>query len=88
MRWVLRQDHPQNRGLHEGRDLPLDDFEAYQRKILRHEVLHAFMFESGLDCNIYHPSGQVGGHEEQMVDWFAVQYPKIRRVYEELGIGE
>lgn len=66
----------------------LDDFDAYQRKVIRHEVLHAFLFESGLDCNVYHAEGQVGRHDEQMVDWFASQYPKIRAVYDELGVGE
>lgn len=65
----------------------LDDFDAYQRKCLRHETLHAFLFESGLDCNIYRPNGGIGSHDEQMVDWFASQYPKIRRVYEALGVA-
>lgn len=69
-------------------DCELDDFDAYQRKVIRHEVLHAFLHESGLDCNIYRPKGEVGGHDEQTVDWFAAQYPKIRRVYEALGVAE
>lgn len=66
----------------------LDDFDAYQRKVIRHEVIHAFLFESGLDCNVYHAAGTVGRHDEQMVDWFASQYPKIRRVYDALGVGD
>lgn len=67
----------------------LDNFDAYQRKVIRHEVLHAFLFESGMDCNINrYGTGVVSSHDEQMIDWFAAQYPKIRRVYEELGVGE
>ncbi len=69
-------------------DCDLGDFSAYQRKVIRHEILHAFLFESGMDCNINRPCGEVGGHDEQMVDWFAAQYPKICRVYEALGLVE
>ena len=28
-----------------------EKIKAYQNKILRHEIIHAFLFESGLDCN-------------------------------------
>ena len=67
----------------------LDNFDAYQKKVIRHEVLNAFLFESGMDCNINrYGTGVVSSHDEQMIDWFAAQYPKIRRVYEELGVGE
>ena len=69
-------------------DCNLDDFDAYQRKVIRHEIIHAFLHESGLDCNLYHAAGPVGSHDEQMVDWVACQWPKIRRVYDELGVAE
>ena len=70
-------------------DCDLENFAAYQRKVMRHEILHAFMFESGLDGNIHRGgTSPVGGHDEQMIDWFACQYPKIRRVYEALGVAE
>lgn len=29
----------------------LDDFKKYQKKCLRHEIIHAFLFESGLAEN-------------------------------------
>lgn len=70
-------------------DCDLDDFATYQRKVIRHEVIHAFLFESGLDCNINRAgAGTVGNHDEQMVDWMAAQWPKICRVFEALGVSE
>lgn len=64
----------------------LDDYPAYQRKVTRHEVIHAFLFESGLHENMSHQPAGIGSHDEQMVDWFAVQYPKIKTVYEKLEV--
>ena len=61
----------------------LDDFSVYQRKVIRHEVIHAYLFESGLHENMSHAAA---GHDEQMVDWFAAQYPKIAATYRELGV--
>lgn len=51
------------------------DLESYKKQVLRHEIIHAFLFESGLD-------GSSGAREawatnEEMVDWFAIQSPKI-----------
>jgi len=51
----------------------LDNFEVYQKKILRHEIIHAFLFESGLHENRTHDQG----HDETFVDWIAVQFPKL-----------
>lgn len=59
--------------------------ETYWKKTLRHEIMHAFLNESGLsDC-----SNQYDGawaKNEEMVDWFAIQSPKIFKVYSELDI--
>lgn len=52
-----------------------DDPVIYLRKVIRHEIIHAFLLESGLDECVMH---QELGQEEQMVDWFAYQYPKIK----------
>lgn len=60
------------------------NFQANYRKQLRHEIIHAFMFESGLGANFQH--AEEYGHDETMIDWFAYQYPKIKAVFEELGI--
>ena len=62
------------------------DFNWLQRKQLRHEVIHAFLSESGLQCNFQH--AEQFGHDETMVDWFAIQYPKIKQVFLQLGIEE
>ncbi len=51
----------------------------YMRKVIRHEIIHAFLIESGLDECMMH---RKYGHEEQMVDWFAHQFHKIRNVVE------
>lgn len=53
----------------------LDDPMVYIRKVIRHEIIHAFLIESGLDeCMMHCKYGQ----EEQAVDWFAHQFYKIR----------
>ena len=61
----------------------LEDMEVYIRKVLRHEIVHAFFFESGLH-------GCSGGTEswarnETMVDWIAVQGEKIYAAWGEAG---
>ena len=54
-------------------DNELEDFRSYQQKVLRHEIIHAFLFESGL-----HECWEHGnGHDETYVDWIAVQFPKM-----------
>lgn len=60
----------------------LDDFEAYQKKVLRHEIIHAFLFESGFDCCCWEHEG---GHDETYVDWMAVQFPKLLAAFKEAG---
>lgn len=59
----------------------LGDYESYKKKCLRHEIVHAFLFESGIDNNFEHPNQF--GHEETMVDWFAIQFPKMLKAFEE-----
>ena len=51
------------------------------KKVMRHEVIHAFLHESGLSGNFEHPRY---GHEETMIDWIASQFPKILKVYNQL----
>ncbi len=50
-----------------------------RKKILRHEIIHAFAFESGIAENS--PWAQ----NEEMIDWFAIQGPKIWKAWEEAG---
>jgi len=53
-------------------------------RVLRHEVLHAFAFESGF-FGSQHVRPMDETHDEQIIDWMAVQAPKILAVWEELG---
>ena len=55
----------------------------YAKNIMRHELIHAFLFESGLgacanevDC---------WSQNEEMVDWFAYQSPKIFKLFQQLN---
>ena len=46
---------------------------------LRHEIIHAFKHESGLrTCEVM--------NDEQQVDWMAIQFIKINKVFKELNI--
>ena len=50
---------------------------------LRHEIIHAFLYESGL-----WGSSLVSEHwamNEEMIDWIAQQFPKILKVFRQLG---
>ena len=58
--------------------------EELTKRVLRHEIIHAFMFESGLGFDWQHP--EEFGHDETTIDWFATQAPKIYAVYMELGV--
>lgn len=51
-----------------------------QSESIRHEIIHAFMNESGLKGN------SEWAHNEELVDWIALQFPKILKVYEKLGV--
>lgn len=62
----------------------VSDFKRLQNKQLRHEIIHAFLAESGLQSNFEHSI--TWGHEETMVDWIAIQFPKLLEVYKELNI--
>ncbi len=58
------------------------DLDYHIRKVKRHEIIHTFLFESGLDCNTDWATN------EEIVDWFAIQYPKIKKIFEKLNIEE
>ena len=66
------------------KDCNLDDFEWYKRKVMRHEIIHAFLFESGLHENFTHRDG----HDETYVDWIAAQFPKMALVFGKAGCAE
>lgn len=59
-------------------------FDYLMKKQLRHEIIHAFLSESGLQANYEHY--KQFGHEETIIDWFAIQSPKIFKAFMKLGI--
>jgi len=67
---------------HENDKHALADLELYKKKVIRHELIHAFLEESGLSAECE------WARNEELVDWFAVQSPKIFKAYVELGLIE
>lgn len=57
----------------------LKDLKAYEKKVIRHELVHAFLFESGLGQNSW-------AENEEIVDWIAFQFPKMAGVFKILQI--
>jgi len=53
------------------------DLSVQSRKVLRHEIVHAFLHESGLAEN------SSWALNEELVDWIAIQGPKIYKVWRE-----
>ena len=54
----------------------ISDMPGYIRKVKRHEVIHAFLEESGL--------GKYKG-DEIIVDWIAAQFPKLEKAFQQVG---
>ena len=46
------------------------NLEEFRKKVLRHEIVHAFFMESGLTQYM---------DDEVLVDWIAIQFSKIHR---------
>lgn len=59
--------------------------EIYRKKTLRHEIMHAFLNESGLSDSSNRFDGAWAKNEE-MVDWLAIQTPKIYKTFQKLNI--
>lgn len=70
--------------LKESRESDLDNFQLYKNKVMRHEIIHAFLFESGLHENWQHQQG----HDETYVDWIATQFPKLQKAFNDAGCAE
>lgn len=65
-------------------DMDEEERKLYSRRTMRHEILHAFLNESGL-CDSANESNGAWSKNEEMVDWFAIQFPKIAKAYKEVG---
>lgn len=54
-----------------------------QKQILRHEIVHAFLNESGLQANAHSNNDISWAYNEEMVDWIALQGKKIYSAWEQ-----
>lgn len=63
---------------------PIAKTKAREKEIFRHEIVHAFFDESGLKFNTTNLDQRWADNEE-MVDWFAIQGPKIVKAWREAG---
>lgn len=50
--------------------------------LYRHEIIHAFFSESGINYNLSNDE------EESLVDWIALQFPKMKKLFAELGVED
>ena len=61
----------------------VEDLAEYQRHVLRHEITHAFLYESGLSgCSC---SVDSWATNEEMIDWIACQHNKLHAAFEKAG---
>lgn len=52
-----------------------ENLPEYQKKVKRHELIHAFLYESGLAVNSW-------AYNEEVVDWIAIQFEKLQKAFE------
>ena len=57
------------------------NLDEYKNKVLRHEIIHAFLYESGLWNNSGSP--EAWGQDETITDWIAIQFPKMLKAFKE-----
>lgn len=53
----------------------IGDYGAFKRKVKRHEIIHAYLAESGL---------REYNEDEMLVDWIAWQFPKMLKTFKEV----
>jgi hypothetical protein len=54
----------------------VDNLDEYKKQVMRHELVHAFLNESGLN-------GESWARNEEIVDWIAYQFPKLIKAFTE-----
>lgn len=59
------------------------DMDFYRKKVLRHEIVHAFLYESGMWNNS--GTAEIWGMDETITDWIAIQSPKIFKAFKKAG---
>lgn len=60
----------------------IKDLDKYSRKVLRHEILHCFVRESGL------AESSSWARNEEMIDFFAIQFEKIYDIFKKANALE
>ncbi len=63
---------------------PQEYLDACKKETLRHELVHAFLDESGLEACAVTVDGSWAKNEE-MIDWIALQGPKLYKAWKEAG---
>ena len=53
------------------------DLDEFRNKVIRHEIIHAMMYESGLSdqCEF--------AMNEELIDWIAIQFDKLSEVFKQ-----
>lgn len=72
------------RSMPEYKNDPDNRIEEQEKETLRHEIVHAFLNESGLQESSFRYEGG-WAHNEEMVDWIARQGKKIYKAWQEGG---
>ena len=66
----------------EGTDM--GNWEEYKKYCIRHELIHAFLFESGISgCVKWDVPGET--HPEHIVEWMGIQFPKLLEAFRAAG---
>lgn len=64
------------------KDEPDDVIKKQESETIRHELIHAFLNESGLRYNSFAPE-KAWARNEEMVDWIAIQFPKLLKAFKD-----
>lgn len=62
------------------KDEPEDIISAHEKTTIRHELIHAFLNESGLQWNSL--AVDQWAKNEEMVDWIALQFPQASESFQ------
>lgn len=64
-------------------DMSIADLESFRKKVLRHEIIHGFLYESGLWEQI--GNADPWACSETITDWIALQFPKMQKAFIDAG---
>lgn len=61
----------------DGEESTIEERELREKEVIRHEVAHAFLFESGRS---------EWARDEDLVDFLAIQSPKLFKLFQDLNV--